>query len=285
MAQFTNFATLSYNGATLSSNTVVGELLEPLTVAKSAAAQEYAPGEDLAYIITLSNTSAADLTGLTVTDDLGGYSFGTETVYPLAYQPGTLRLFVNGAQQAAPAVTAGPPLTVTGLSVPAGGSAVIVYEAAPTAYASPAPGAEITNTASVTGAGLSAPLTASATLPAAAGPVLRISKALSPAVLHAGEELTYSFLIENSGGAPVTAEGTLVLADTFQPALSGISVALDGAAWAKTTNYTYDEATGVFSTVAGQLTLPAAQFTQGADGAWTVTPATALLTVTGTLQA
>lgn len=36
MASFTNFATLSYNGGTTNSNTVTGELLEALTVTKTA---------------------------------------------------------------------------------------------------------------------------------------------------------------------------------------------------------------------------------------------------------
>ena len=36
MASFTNFATLIYNGGTSNSNTVTGELLETLTLTKTA---------------------------------------------------------------------------------------------------------------------------------------------------------------------------------------------------------------------------------------------------------
>lgn len=42
MASFTNFATLSYNGGTTNSNTVTGELLETLTVTKTAVVKNYA---------------------------------------------------------------------------------------------------------------------------------------------------------------------------------------------------------------------------------------------------
>ena len=48
--------------------------------------------------------------------------------------------------------------------------------------------------------------------------------------------------------------------------------------------YTYDAATGLFSTVAGVVTVPAATITQdAATGAYTVVPGTATLTVTGTV--
>ena len=46
-------------------------------------------------------------------------------------------------------------------------------------------------------------------------------------------------------------------------------------------NYTYDETTGAFATVAGQITVPAATFTQNADGSYTTNPGVTVLTVTG----
>ena len=129
MAIFTNFATLSYNGGTTNSNTVTGELLETLTAAKTAVLADYTEKDDVTYVITLVNSGATPLTGLTITDDLGGYTFGTSTVYPLAYSAGSVRYYVNGVLQPAPAVTAGPPLVITGINVPAGGNAMLIYEA------------------------------------------------------------------------------------------------------------------------------------------------------------
>ena len=64
--------------------------------------------------------------GLTVADDLGAYAFGTDTLVPMTYVAYTVRYYSNGILQTTPAVTAGPPLSVSGISVPAGGNVTIV---------------------------------------------------------------------------------------------------------------------------------------------------------------
>lgn len=56
MASFTNFATLSYNGGTTNSNTVTGELLEALTVTKTAVVKNYAANDKITYIISIVNS-------------------------------------------------------------------------------------------------------------------------------------------------------------------------------------------------------------------------------------
>ena len=130
MATFTNFATLSYRGGTTESNIVTGELLEPLTMTKTAVMDDYTAKDDVTYVISLVNGGATALTGLTVTDDLGGYTFNGTTLYPLAYTDGSLRYYVNGAlQTTAPTVTAGPPMVITGVDVPANGNVLLIYEA------------------------------------------------------------------------------------------------------------------------------------------------------------
>ena len=151
MASFTNVATLSYGGNQVSSNVVTGEIREVLTVSKTAVPAAYAVGDTITYVIYLINSGTAALTGLTVTDDLGGYTFGAGTVYPLRYTDGTIRYFANGVLQAAPDVTAGPPLRFTGITVPAGGTAALVYQAEVTAYAPPTADGVISNTVTVTG--------------------------------------------------------------------------------------------------------------------------------------
>jgi hypothetical protein len=45
MATFTNQATLTYRGGATASNVVTGELLEALTLNKTATSADYAPGE------------------------------------------------------------------------------------------------------------------------------------------------------------------------------------------------------------------------------------------------
>lgn len=283
MASFTNFATLSYNGGTTNSNIVTGEILEALTAVKTAVSANYSAGDRITYALSLVNTGTAAITDYTVTDNLGGYTVGANTVYPLAYNAGTVRYYINGVLQTAPTVTAGPPLTVTGLTVPAGGSAVLIYETTATPVAPLATGSSITNTATITGGGLTTPITAQATVETANSADLSISKALSPTTVTENGRITYTFVISNTGNTEATATGNVVVTDTFSPILRNIAVTYNGTAWTEGTNYTYNAATGVFTTLAGQITVPAASFTQNTDGTFTVTPGTATLVITGTV--
>ena len=283
MASFTNFATLSYNGGTTNSNIVTGEILEALTAVKTAVSANYSAGDRITYALSLVNTGTAAVTDYTVTDNLGGYTVGANTVYPLAYNAGSVRYYINGVLQAAPTVAAGPPLTVTGLTVPAGGSAVLIYETTATPVAPLATGSSITNTATITGGGLTNPITAQATVETANSAELSISKALSPTTVTENGQITYTFVISNTGNTEATATGNVVVTDTFSPILRNIAVTYNGTAWTEGTNYTYNAATGVFTTLAGQITVPAASFTQNTDGTFTVTPGTATLVITGTV--
>ena len=283
MATFTNFATLTYNGGVLTSNTVTGELLETLSAGKVAVLDSYGAGEDVTYVISLLNSGAQPLTNLTVTDDLGGYAFGGGVVYPLAYSDGSIRYYANGVLQAAPAVSAGAPLVISGINVPAGGNALLIYEARVTEYAPLGSAATIVNTASVTGAGLSTPVVASETITARGGASLAISKALEPAVITENGQITYTFVIENYGNTEAVATDNVVLTDTFDPILDPITVSYNGTVWSEGVNYNYDATTGVFSTVAGQITVPAATYTQNPDGTWSVVPGVATVVVSGTV--
>ena len=164
MLTFTNQAALSYRNRVRYSNLTTGQIADALTMTKEALTGTYAPGEDVTYVVRLSNNGTAALTDLTLTDDLGGYVFDGGTLYPLSYVENSLRFFVNGTEQPLPAVTAGAPLSVSGVTVPAGGNALIVYEAAVNEFASPEAGGSIVNTVTASGAGLTAPVTASATV-------------------------------------------------------------------------------------------------------------------------
>ena len=283
MAIFTNQATLSYNNTVTTSNVTTGELLEVLSVTKTALQSTYGPGDAVVYFIQLVNTGTVPFTALTVSDDLGAYDFDGATVTPLDYVDGTLRYFVDGVLQSTPTVTAGPPLAVSGITVPAGGSALLVYEAQPNAFAPGGAGAAITNIATVSGGGLSAPLTAEATVTAASAPYLTISKSLCPLTVTENGQLTYTFWLQNSGSAPAVATDTAVITDTFFPILSGLTVTFNGEVWTEGVDYTYDEATGAFATLPGRITVPAATFTQNASGVWVSEPGTAVLRVTGTV--
>ena len=147
-----------------------------------------------------------------------------------------------------------------------------MYEAAVTRYAPLDQEAAITNTATVTGGGLAAPLTAQATLAAAQRADLTVSKAICPATVTESGQLTYTFVLQNFGNTAATAGDNVILTDTFDPALTGLTVTYNGDAWKEGDNYTYDAATGTFATIAGQIAVPAATYTQETDGTYTVTP-------------
>lgn len=283
MAIFTNFATLSYNGGQTDSNIVTGEIIEAITATKTAVVDTYTLGEDVTYVISLINTSEIDFTGLVVTDDLGAFEVGTDTVYPLQYKEGSIRYYVNGVLEAAPQTQSGPPLVVSGINIPAGGNVILVYETDVTNFAPPVEDGTITNTVTVTGGGISTPVTATETVTVSDELNLSISKALSPAQVSENGQLTYTFVIENRGNIDAVATDDIVVTDVFNPILSDITVTLNGEVLTENVDYTYNEATGEFATVAGRITVPAATFTQNEDGSFTVTPGTATLVVSGTV--
>lgn len=282
MATFTNQATLSYAGNVTTSNVVTGELQQTVSVAKYAVSDTYTPAEVLTYVISLVNTGTSALTDLTVTDDLGVGTTGGPA--PLDYVEGSLSYYLGGARQATPVVTSVNPLTVTGITVPAGSDAFLVYQARVNEYASPATGGVVTNTATVTGAAIPAPIVAQETVTAASEAFLTISKTLNPTTVAEGDRLTYTFVIQNFGNTPVVATDDATVTDVFDPTLSGLTVTFNGTAWTEGVEYTYDEATGTFATVPSNILVPAATYTRNpTTGAWSVVPGVSTLVVVGTV--
>lgn len=284
MAIFSNQATLTYNGNTTNSNIAYGEILDVLAATKTAVEDNYIPGEVVTYVVTLRNTGSTALTGVTITDDLGGYAFEDATVYPLTYEAGSATLFVNGVPQSDPAVTAGPPLVVSGLTIPAGGNLALVYQARVNAFADPAAGSTIVNTVTVTGDGISTPITATETVTVATAPNLTISKSISPAQVVDNDRVTYTFVIQNTGSEAVLATDNAAITDVFDPILTDLTVTFEGSTWTEGVQYTYDETTGLFTTLPGALPVPAATYTRDPNtGAYVLTPGTVTLTVIGTI--
>lgn len=284
MAVFFNQATLTYNDNTTNSNIVTGEIIEVLSATKTAVQDEYSANDTVTYLINIVNSGTTPISSVTVSDDLGAYEFDTQTLTPLTYEEGSVRYFVNGVLQAAPTVTAGPPLVITGLSIPAGGNALVVYQVRPNEFAPADTDSTITNTATITGATISTPITVSSTISAENEAELTISKAISPSTVVENGQITYTFVIQNTGNTPAVATDNVTVTDTFNPILSDITVTFNSTTWTEGTNYTYNEATGEFVTIPGQITVPAATYTQDPEtGVITVIPGTATLTVTGTV--
>ena len=278
MATFTNRATLSYRGVTASSNTVTGEIVGVLTAEKSALSSEYSEGSGITYIISIINSGDTAVTGLTVTDDLGAAGGNA----PLDYVPGSAVWFLDGVRQESVTVETDNGLEFSGITVPANGSSLIIYDTDVNSFAPLSQGSSIVNTATVSGTGIS-PIETTAAVPVSIGPVLSIQKALSPLTVTENGSITYTFTIENSGNMAAEQEDGAVLSDTFDPALSNIEVKLNGTALTETDDYTYDEETGVFNTAAGVITVPAASFGSKATGETEMIPGKTVLTVTGTV--
>lgn len=107
---------------------------------------------------------------------------------------------------------------------------------------------------------------------------------MSPTTVTENGQLTYTFVIQNSGNVPINATDDVILTDTFNPALQGITVKFNDVVWTEGVNYQYTPATGFFTSLNGQITVPAATYTQDpTTGAWITTPGVSVLTITGTV--
>ncbi len=284
MATFSNQATLSYNNLTTNSNIVTGEILEVLSVTKSALDNIYTADDTMTYIISIVNSGNTGFNGASLSDNLGSYAFSpTTNLNPLTYVDGSARYYINGTLQANPTVTAGQTLDFTDLVIPANSNVMIIYEARANEFAPLGDTAQINNIATLTAPGVSTPATADFTVTASPEPNLSITKALSPSYVAENGQLTYTFVIRNTGSDAADETDNIVLSDTFNPILSDVTVTLDGVALGAD-EYSYDETTGVFSTTAGRITVPGAVYSQdAATGAWSTTPGSSTLVVTGTV--
>lgn len=283
MAQFTNQAQLRYGNSVTNSNIAIGEILEVLSVSKTAVCSTYNRGDSVTYLVSIVNSGTTPISGLTLTDDLGAYAMGTQTLTPLTYVPDTAKYYMNGTLQTTPVVTAGASLIIGGISVPAGGNALLVYDAVPNPYAPLTTGSTIDNTVVISGGGITS-ITAQETVTVTSAPLLTITKSVSPVPVAENGTLTYTFLIQNDGNVAADTTSAVVITDTFDPILSNLVATYNNQTLTLAEDYTYDETTGVFATVAGKITVPAATYTQDAvSGEWITTPGISSLTITGTV--
>ena len=286
MATFFNQASLSFGGSVTNSNVTVGEVLDTLAVTKSVISSGYSPNGGTVYAVSLVNSGTATISGITVSDDLGEYTEGELTLVPFDYVDGTAKLYIDGTLVTPPTVSAGPPLVFSGISLPAGASALLLYEVETNENAPLASGSTITNTVTVTAEApcVEGPITASATVTADDFTALSIAKSVCPEVVSGCDEVTYTFVIQNSGNVEVVATDNLIVSDTFSPALSDITVTLDGNILTEGVDYTYDSETGFFTTLPGAISVPAASFVRDPEtGVITTTPGVAVLTLSGTI--
>lgn len=284
MAQFTNQAQLSYNNTVTNSNMAYGELLDVLSATKTAVIDEYVRNYAVTYVISIVNTGNVAFTGLTVSDNLGAYDWNATTLYPLSYVTDSVRYYLNGDLQTPPSVTVGPPLQFTGITVPANGTTMIIYEANTNQYAPLGVADTIENTAHISGGGISTPIDITETIETKDTQELTITKSIHPVPVIENGEVTYTFIIQNAGNTAASAAENVAITDTFDPILSNISAEFEGTAWVEDTDYSYNSTTGVFTSVAGHITVPEATFDRDSGaGNWIINPGVSVLTVKGTI--
>lgn len=285
----TNQATLQYTygatTATAASNIATTVLQDPFSVLKSTLESAYRANGELTYLVTLTNSSATTLSDVTVTDDLGTYAVSpTLSVTPLFYT-GPAQLYINGVFQfelvPEPGINS---IVFTIASIPAGATAMLLYQATVSDEAPQATGASITNTVTVAASGVTGAITASHTIPAETYADVSIVKTMSPNPVSDGATLTYTFTAYNYGN---TAATNVILSDTFSPApvLTASSVSINGVT-VSSADYTYTDGVLTLPSAGASiaLTVPAATFTQDATtGAISTSPGTTVITVTGTI--
>lgn len=286
MATFYNQATLSYNGNVRSSNVTTGQIIEVLSAAKNAVQESYTPDNDIVFAVSIINKGNTAFNNITVSDNLGSYTVsGSDTeVVPLTYTADSVKLYVNGVLQTAPTVSATNPLTIENINIPANSDAILLYAAKPNQFAPLGTDGSITNSAVISGNNF-ADITATETVVPDNTANLNISKSLSPTEVEENGEVTYTFVIENYGNTASVPADNVIFRDVFSPVLNSLNATFNGTPWTIGTNYNYDNTTGEFVTLDGQIEVPAAQFTQDTQtGAWSVQPGVSTLVINGNIQ-
>ncbi len=285
MPEFFNQATLMYNGQSRVSNIVTGFIALPVSAAKNANKTTYTPGEEITYTISIVNSKDTPISEVEIADNLGSYTTSSGSlVTPLEYVPDSLRYFLNGVLQSTPMISTSPTLTVMCLTIPALSNAIIQYTAKVNNSAPLGMGQSIVNNATVSGNGITTPIVASETVFANEMPILEILKSLSPTIVPEGGNLSYTFVIQNFGPTPTDATTPVSVTDNFNPIILNPVVTLNGRTLIPNVDYSYNAATGAFTTLT-PITVPAASYTQDpTTGIVTVSPGTATLIVNGNLS-
>ena len=286
MATIENFATVRYtsNGTALTRVSNVAEigLSSSVVFTKVPLGTEYEGDGTITYILSITNTSSAPLTALTITDNLGTFTDGALTLTPLTYV-GPAVLLVDGQDVSAQlTVDASNPasLVFTIPALAANTTANIVYKVAVNEFAPLNAQATIVNNATLTTDAACADGEASATVTVVLAADVSVVKQMCPNPVICGDTVTYTIRIYNYGNVPAE---DVQLVDAFDPAPTNISVYRNGVLLAGTA-YTYVGGVLTVPPTGGTLdTVPAATFTRDENGEVMVTPGVVEYVITGVI--
>lgn len=207
----TNSANVTYNHGTstdaASSNTVTTLLDESysLKAVKTSHNTSFKPSENLTFVITVENDGSEPLYGVSVQDNLGG-----NTNRLLNYIAGSAKMFKNNVLTGI-APTSVDPLTLVIPNTVVPGEVVVLSYVAKVRGDIESNITEITNEATVVGheVSVSGPTVTvdpapSLTIPKADYAEVRVEKMVDKKQISSGENLTYTFRLENSGNIEAT---------------------------------------------------------------------------------
>lgn len=278
--------TYNYNGGQTDfadSNETVTTMLEQYSLAatKTALTNSFRPGYPVTYQMLVTNNGRGPVYNITVTDNMGGAAPTT----PLQYVTGSASVYKNGTQTATnPTSTAGNLVFTLTDPLEPGESALITY------IANVRPDldgtvATVSNSAAVAGNGGSTAGPAVAVTPSPVFTVTRqtyadvsIYKQADKSTVVAGDTLTYTFTLTNSGAVPAT---NVVLTDNLPTnfTVNQVSITSGGATnVVPTADYTV--------TAGNEITLPnntATTTSITVPAAANGVPGTAVVTISGTV--
>lgn len=283
-----NQATLNYRYGTLNatavSNIVTAPIGTQLTVEKTSLTETYRIGQDITYVISISNNGSSESGDLTVFDDLGGFTFNGNEVTPLTYL-GPAQLFINGvfSRDIEPTFNEnGIIFELDGLGTNA--NLQIIYRARANEFASGEEDSVITNTVTVENncfCPCDEPASDSNAIVSEDFADVRIVKSVCPNPIICGEELTFTFEISNYGNVEAR---EITLTDTFVPLLNDITVSINGVIIPES-DYDYENGVLTLPNENGdEITIPPAEFLRNpTTGVVSIIPSKITITVSGTL--
>ena len=80
MASFFNQATLVFGGRRSNSNVTESEIVDTLSLTKTAISQNYSSETGIVYYVRIENNGPSNATGIILTDSLGAYDLSGSTL-------------------------------------------------------------------------------------------------------------------------------------------------------------------------------------------------------------